>query len=303
MFNISKMWLMRYTTAKVATLDSITHIVFSHTRCPHLMLTQGHYVSVSALLLLAPLHAVNNVYGQRKIAMCLVVCGNKIVSEQGKCRNEFRRKPFCVNNVCHWSEQFKEAGGVCQRESSGRPAVKEENVERIRRAFLRSPWKSILRCSLELYIPKSAVHNVLHKKLTLHVYKIQLFHEIGAADKPLRNELAELEEIDNEPNFMQNIMFTNMAHFHINGCINQCKCQIWGSEKPHVTHEFTHDSTKLNRCELMHDHIFGLFAFAEKETINGMIFLDVLESPPPKFMIYPMLATFIYSWMVLLLIT
>lgn len=32
----------------------------------------------------------------------------------------------------------------------------------------------------------------------------------------------------------------------------------------------------------MHDHIFGPFAFAEKETINVTIFLDVLESPSPQ---------------------
>ena len=215
-----------------------------------------------------------------------------------------------MNNICHWFKQFKEAGAVCKRESSGRPAVKEENVERIRRSFRSSPWKSILQRSLELGIPKSPVHKVLHKKIKLHVHKIQFIHEIRAADKPMRNELAEctLEKIDSEPSFMHNIMFmfTDVALFHINVCINQHNCQLWGSEKPHVTHKFVHDSPKLNIwCELMHDHIFGLFAFAEKETINVMTFLDVLESPPPplKFMIYPMLVTFIYSSIVLLLTT
>jgi hypothetical protein len=33
---------VRYKTLKVASLDSFTQIVFSHTRCPHLMLAQGH---------------------------------------------------------------------------------------------------------------------------------------------------------------------------------------------------------------------------------------------------------------------
>jgi hypothetical protein len=115
------------------------------------------------------------------------------------------------------------------------------------------------------------------------VYKIQLLHEIRAADKPMRNEFAEctLEKIDIEPSFMHNIMFTEEAIFHINGCIIQCNCQIWGSKKPQVTHEFVHDSPKLNIwCEIRHDRIFGLFAFAEKETINVMKFLDVLEAPP-----------------------
>jgi hypothetical protein len=175
-----------------------------------------------------------------------------------------------VNNICHWFEQFKEAGGVCKRESSGRPAVTEDNVERIWRAFLRCPWKSILWCSLELGIHKSPVRKVFHRKLKLHVYKIQFCNAVRTADKPMRNELAEwmLGKIDNEPNFTHSIMFTNEAFFHINGCINQRNCQVWGTEKPHVTHEFVRGSPKLNIwCMLMHNHIFGLFTFAEKETI------------------------------------
>jgi len=31
----------------VATLDSITQLDFSHNRCPHVLLDQGHNVSVS----------------------------------------------------------------------------------------------------------------------------------------------------------------------------------------------------------------------------------------------------------------
>lgn len=86
-----------------------------------------------------------------------------------------------------------------------------------------------------------------------------------------------LEKIDNDPNLMHNIMFTYEATFHINGCINRHNSRIWDSEKPHVTHEFVCDLPKLNVwCRLMHDHIFGPFVFAEN-TINGRMFLDMLE--------------------------
>jgi hypothetical protein len=54
---------------------------FSHTWCVHLIVTQGHDISVSVWSSLAPLHAVDNVYRKRKIAMCLVVRGNKIISK------------------------------------------------------------------------------------------------------------------------------------------------------------------------------------------------------------------------------
>jgi hypothetical protein len=67
------------------------------------------------------------------------------------------------------------------------------------------------------------VHKVLHKKLKLHAYKIQLRYEIEAADKPNRKKFAELmlEEFENELNFMHNVMFTDETTFHINGCINR----------------------------------------------------------------------------------
>ena len=93
-------------------------------------------------------------------------------------------------------------------------------------------------------------------------------------------------------------MFTDEAVFHLNGCINQRNCQILGSEKLHVTHKFVHNSPKQNIwCELMHNHIFGLFAFAEKETINVMIFLDVLESPPFQVHDLPNAGDFFFTFM------
>jgi hypothetical protein len=149
-----------------------------------------------------------------------------------------------VNNIRRWFEQFKETGSVCRRKSSGRPAVTEENVERIRQSIIRSPRKSIPRRSFQLGIPKSTVHKVLHKKLKLHAQKIQLLHEIKAGDKLKRKEFAErmLETTDNDPNFMHNIMFTDEATLHINGCVKRRNCRIWGSEKPRVTHEFVRDS-------------------------------------------------------------
>ena len=68
MLNVYNIGLARCITVKVAILDSITQIDFTHTRCPHLILDRGHNVC-----LLAPLHGADNVYGQRKSALCLVV--------------------------------------------------------------------------------------------------------------------------------------------------------------------------------------------------------------------------------------
>jgi len=109
----------------------------------------------------------------------------------------------------------------------------EEIAEKTWQSFMCSPHKLIPRHRLELGIPKPIVHKVLHTKLKLHAYKIQLLQKIKAADKPKRKEFAELmlEKIDNEANFMHNITFTDDAKIQINGCINRHNCWIWGSKK------------------------------------------------------------------------
>ena len=65
MLNANNIGLVRYKTVKVATLDSINQMFFfSFTRCPK---------RLSVNLSLALLHAVDNVYEQKKSVMCLVV--------------------------------------------------------------------------------------------------------------------------------------------------------------------------------------------------------------------------------------
>ena len=179
-----------------------------------------------------------------------------------------------MNNIHCWFKQFQEIG-LFVRQSPGRPAVMEEIAERAWQSFMHSPHKLIPRHSLELGIPKPTAHKVLHMNLKLHAYKIQLVHEIKAANKPKRKMPGEgmLEKIDNEPNFMHNIMFTDEAKIQINDCINQHNCWIWGSKN-----HFVRDSPKLYVwCWLMHNHIFGPFVFAGGEKKKSNIFLDMLK--------------------------
>ena len=81
------------------------------------MFAQG-YVLVSVV---GVLHAVDNVYGQLKSTMCLVVRENNILCAQRKFKNEFIRQPPHVNNIPRSLKQFKET--VCKRKSCGIPAL------------------------------------------------------------------------------------------------------------------------------------------------------------------------------------
>jgi hypothetical protein len=73
---------------------------------------------------------------------------------------------------------------------SGRPGVEQELVDNVQVAFQRSPQKSVRRASRELRVPKSTVHKVLHKRLHLQPYKVQLTQALEPCDLPQRAEFA-----------------------------------------------------------------------------------------------------------------
>ena len=66
-----------------------------------------------------------------------------------------------------------ETGTVFDTRRSGRSRTSEENIERVRQAFQRSPMNSIRTASRQLEIPRSTVHKILQKNLRLYAYKVQ----------------------------------------------------------------------------------------------------------------------------------
>ena len=66
----------------------------------------------------------------------------------------------------------------------GKPRITQAHVFRVQASFVRSPRKSIWRASKELNMPKSTVHDVVHKRLLLRCYKLQFLHAIQGGPTP-----------------------------------------------------------------------------------------------------------------------
>ena len=123
-------------------------------------------------------------------------------------------KPPTDKALNQWMNQFKETGTVEKQKSTGRPRTSED-VERIRQSCIRSPKKSIPRRSVTLGIPKSTIHNILHKRLRFHAYKIQLKQEFKPDERPKHVEFATfvLNAIDEDETFLRRICFRTRQHF------------------------------------------------------------------------------------------
>ena len=83
-----------------------------------------------------------------------------------------------------------------------------------------------------------------------------MLQAIKPDDKVRRVEFAVnmLQRLDDEPEFLDNVLVSVEATFHISGCVNRHGCQIWGSENPYVTHEHIRDSPNIS---LMRNIVFS----------------------------------------------
>ena len=116
---------------------------------------------------------------------------------------------------------------------------------------------------------------MLHKRLRLYAYKVQLLQAWLPTDRRKRAEFAieMLHRINDDKGFLQ----TDEANFLVSGHMKGHNVRICGSETPHKTLEMERDSPKVNVwCGLMHNRIVGPFFFKEK-TVNGSIYLYMLE--------------------------
>ena len=158
-----------------------------------------------------------------------------------------------------------ETGSVLDAVRSGQPRTSAEKIERIRQVFSRSPIKFICTAARELELPPTqTAHKVLHKRLQLYAYKVQMLQRLQPNDKPKQKEFADnmLQQISEDEEFLKRICFSDKATFHVSGKLNKHKVRIWGSEHLHEIRELERDSPKVNVwCGIMYNRVIGPFFF------------------------------------------
>lgn len=199
---------------------------------------------------------------------------------QRRFRTDRGINPPTRDSILHWDRQLRETGSlVCQTGKARKPRITQGDVDRVQASFIRSPRKSIRKAARQLNMPKSTVHDVVHKRLRLRCYKLQLLHALKPDDRPRRRRFAEqiLELIENDETYLSKIGFSDEATFHVCGKVNRHNCRVWGTENPHLVVEYQRDTPKVNVwCCLLKTGVIGPFFFGEP-TITATTYLDMLE--------------------------
>jgi hypothetical protein len=125
-------------------------------------------------------------------------------------------------------------------------------------------------------IPKSTVVKILKKRLAMRPYHLKMVHELKDSDFAARLEFAEWF-LDQEDDFVDSVLWTDEAHFHLDGSLSNKNCVVWSTVNPHATVSHSlHPQRVTVWCGLTARFILPPF-FLEGETVNGDRYLSILK--------------------------
>jgi len=124
--------------------------------------------------------------------------------------------------------------------NSGKSPNKTKNpdiIEDVRDSVNENPHTSIRQRSSELDISRMSLQRILRKELLLYPYVISVRHVLTAQDKVRRTGMCRwmMDRMDNHPGWIDNVWFTDEAHFHQNGAVNNHNNIFWGNSLPEET--------------------------------------------------------------------
>ena len=214
------------------------------------------------------------------ISMWGVISSRSSLSLLCRARREWNVDPPTCKSIYEWNKTLWETGSLISHAGKHpKQHVTEETVDCVCESFSRSPHKSVRQASRELGVPCSTVHDIVHKHLHLHAYKLQLLHHIKPHDHRKRTDFVVemLSRIEENNNYLGLVLFGDESTFHMCGKVNWHNCRIWGSENPHPVIEYERDASKLNvRLGLYKCGVIGPFFFMES-TVTGHSYLDMLK--------------------------
>lgn len=200
----------------------------------------------------------------------------QLVSEHGD-------NAISVRTIARVNNQFDELGHVLKKDIPGRPrsARSEENENKILQQIHdngRTPMSS-RRLSSVTGISRSTVLRLLHD-MKVKPYIPRLIHELSEDDFDRRLETCDtlLQKLADDPNFVDNIIWSDESKFTLDGYVNRHNCVIWSSDNPRFTVDHAFNSKGVMVwAGLSSRGIIGPVFFGENENVNSVNYLHLLE--------------------------
>ena len=155
----------------------------------------------------------------------------------------------CISKttVLLWVRNFRETAPAAKRKAPGRePSLRTpQNIKRVHQAFVRSTRQSASRNAIALRKSDCTVHQILHKDLNFHSYKMVMVQAINDQDTVNQKTVCEvlLNALDNDN--LNHVLMTDEANFHVCGNVSSQNYCYWATENPRDIHQKTFHSEKV----------------------------------------------------------
>ncbi|GFV65615.1 transposable element tc3 transposase [Trichonephila clavipes] len=168
--------------------------------------------------------------------------------------------------------KFEETGSLNVRSGRGKKPVSAEAIEKVALQVEEEKSSNVLvstsvrRVKESLNLPRSAVQKIMQNILRYYPYKLQFVQELLPYDFETRYliSLQFLARLKVDPEKYWNILWTDEAHFHLDGSVNTHNCRIWETDNPHSILRVPLHSTKVTvGYGFSASFILGLYFFEE----------------------------------------
>lgn len=171
-----------------------------------------------------------------------------------------------------WHKNFQEKSVVTPKKV--RPRTVDPQL--VLQLVEQEPEQSLRRMGNQLGISKDTVRKYL-KNEGFRNYRPQIVQALKGTDKIARVSFAQLilERVSLSPNFLERIMFSDEAVFHLDGGINTHNCSHWSRTNPHWTIEKSLNSPKVMVWAAV--GVPGIIGpFFIEENVSGETYLNLL---------------------------
>jgi hypothetical protein len=192
-----------------------------------------------------------------------------------------RDKPS-ANTVKALIAKFEKIGTVADDTDSMKTKAKSartpENVSTSREILDSEPSTSTRRLAQQLEVFPATAWRIARKDLGVYPYKIQVAQPLDQAAMEKRLEFANIMcDMINNGLDPDDIIFSDEAHFWLDGYVNRQNYRIWGTEKPElVVVRPLHPRRITVWCGLCGDGVLGPYFF--DQTVNSERYYDFLAN-------------------------
>ena len=183
-------------------------------------------------------------------------------------------------------KKFEETGSVMDRPMplEARRKRSTTTIEAVRVSVEDNPETSTRHRAQEVGVCHETVRRILRDDLHLFPYKIQLTQELKFTDHKLRRRFVKImfERMESQDNFVHQIIFSDEAHFHLNGFVNKQNSRFWTAENPRQTLQVPLHCPRVTVwCGFWSGGVIGPFFFQDSNgnpvNVNGERYRSMLR--------------------------